>query len=62
MKKSNFEAVSFFRYRYKQLFKGVCYIDVIDTSLLHKQEQTMVFSEEDKSFYQVLRHERVMVK
>ena len=39
-----------FRYRHKQLFNGACYIDVIDVSLLlGKQEQTMVFSEEDRS-------------
>jgi len=37
MKKSNFEEVSFFRYWYKQLFKGACYVDVTNMSLLRKQ-------------------------
>jgi len=32
-----------FRYRYKQLFAGACYMDVNDTSLLCKQQQIMVF-------------------
>ena len=59
MKKSNFEEVSFFSDTgTNSSFKGACYIDISDTSLLGKQ--TMVFSEEDKVFIKVLNQERTM--
>jgi len=52
--------VSSFRYPYKQLFSGACYIDVIGTSLLGKQWQTIAFIKDDEVFIKALRQERVL--